>query len=209
MSPLVVWSVLAAIGMLLAAGILVVVTRRAILAHSSGQNGDLHLMAITFLSSSGFSLVVLLCISILAILGFISPEREEWTTGRAIIIIIESLLILFLLVQAYAIWQFSYNKGRELEHAEDRKRIDMVSEKLDAIHILVNSNLTISIQKGRDASVRELISLRELIALKQKLLGEEPSPETLAELKSAQEAIDKSDAELHDRLVVQQEMEKK
>lgn len=95
------------------------------------------------------------------------------------------------------------NKQRRAEKQEDYKRQDAVAEaakqavtavnhaseistvKLDAIHALVNSNLTAVMKAELDATVRELRLMKEVIRLN-RALGQEPTGEVLQSLAEAE-----------------------
>ncbi len=72
------------------------------------------------------------------------------------------------------------------------------SDKLDAIHSLVNSNMTAAMQAELDATVRELAMMREVIELK-RTAGKEPSPESLAAKEMTKTRIAELTAALNDR----------
>lgn len=69
--------------------------------------------------------------------------------------------------------------------AETRKE---VANKLDVIHTLVNSQVTEFIQREMDATIRSLVSLKELVALKE-ATGRHPTPATLETIKTTEAAI--------------------
>jgi hypothetical protein len=71
--------------------------------------------------------------------------------------------------------------------------------KLDVIHTLVNSNMTAAMQAELDATSRELVSLREITALKQ-AAGLEPTPAALAAVQATEAKIAELTAALRDRL---------
>jgi hypothetical protein len=70
---------------------------------------------------------------------------------------------------------------------------------LDTIHMLVNSNLTASMQAEFNATVREATMMQEVIDLK-RAAGVEPTIETLATLESTKSRISELSAALTDRL---------
>jgi hypothetical protein len=76
---------------------------------------------------------------------------------------------------------------------------EKTNEKLDVIHILVNSNMTAAMQAELDATRRDLVSLREVARLNREA-GRETSPEAAAVIAETAQRIDKLDAELRDRL---------
>src|SRR5688572_18678682 len=101
------------------------------------------------------------------------------------------------------------NKSHQEERRIDIKRQDLVSiqvvnasditnEKLDTIHILVNSNMTAAMQAELDATVRELAMMREVISLN-KAAGRKPSAEAIAALEMTQEKINELRSQLEDR----------
>jgi hypothetical protein len=75
----------------------------------------------------------------------------------------------------------------------------VTSQKLDVIHVLVNSNMTAAMQSELDATVRELAMMREVIRLNE-AAGHEPSSESLSAVKATETRIAKLRAELQDRL---------
>lgn len=70
--------------------------------------------------------------------------------------------------------------------------------KLDAIHALVNSQLTAALQSELNATVRELAVLGELAAMRE-AMGRPVSPETAAAIRSAAARIVELKANLADR----------
>jgi hypothetical protein len=83
-----------------------------------------------------------------------------------------------------------------------QKVVDSTQEthdKLDVIHVLVNSNMTAAMQAELDATVREAAMIQEVIDLKRNH-GIEPTVEALATLESARKKISELRAELADRL---------
>lgn len=75
---------------------------------------------------------------------------------------------------------------------------ETTNTKLEVIHTLVNSDRTKSINGELAATVRDLASLSELIALRI-TMGQQPSPEALAEVEAAEERVVELEAELEDR----------
>jgi hypothetical protein len=73
------------------------------------------------------------------------------------------------------------------------------NDKLDVIHVLVNSNMTAAMQAELDATLREAAMIQEVIELK-KAAGSEPTVETLAALESARNKIGELGSALKDRL---------
>lgn len=73
------------------------------------------------------------------------------------------------------------------------------NDKLDVIHALVNSNLTLALQGELDATVRELALMRELIAL-HRLHGAEPSPEAKEAMAHTAARITSLQAQVNDRI---------
>lgn len=76
---------------------------------------------------------------------------------------------------------------------------DITNEKLDTIHILVNSNMTAALQAELDATVRELAMMKEVIALN-RAAGRAPSNEASKALEMTQAKIRELTAQLNDRL---------
>jgi len=73
------------------------------------------------------------------------------------------------------------------------------SDKLDVIHILVNSNMTAAMQAELDATVREAAMIQEVMDLKM-AAGTQPAVEALAALESARKKIGELGAALKDRV---------
>jgi len=71
--------------------------------------------------------------------------------------------------------------------------------KLDQIHVLVNSNMTASMQGELDAYKSNLVLLEEISSLR-KAAGQDPSPTTMAVIESTKKKIAELDAQLADRL---------
>jgi hypothetical protein len=86
---------------------------------------------------------------------------------------------------------------------EENKRVrltaEQTQEKLDVIHILVNSNMTAAMQAELDATRRDLASLREVARLNEEA-GRSLSDEARQVIEDTQLRISKLDAELRDRL---------
>ena len=75
----------------------------------------------------------------------------------------------------------------------------VVTNKLDVIHTLVNSNLTTALQNELEAASRELVLMREVITL-HTAAGRKPSVETLAAIRAAESKVSELRATLNDRL---------
>lgn len=73
------------------------------------------------------------------------------------------------------------------------------NDKLDVIHALVNSNLTLALQGELDATVRELALMRELMTL-HRMYGTEPSPEAKEALAHTAARITSLQAQVNDRI---------
>lgn len=73
------------------------------------------------------------------------------------------------------------------------------NDKLDVIHALVNSNLTLALQGELDATVRELALMRELIAL-HRLHGSDPSSEAKEAMAHTAARITSLQAQVNDRI---------
>lgn len=71
--------------------------------------------------------------------------------------------------------------------------------KLDVIHTLVNSNMTSALQGQLDAHKAQLITLRELIALRV-MMGQSPDDETAATLLALETRVGVLAANLKDRI---------
>lgn len=71
--------------------------------------------------------------------------------------------------------------------------------KLDAIHVLVNSNMSASMQAELDATVRELAMMHEVIDLKA-ASGKEPTKMALDAIKQTEGRIIELKAKINDRL---------
>jgi anion-transporting ArsA/GET3 family ATPase len=76
---------------------------------------------------------------------------------------------------------------------------EKTNEKLDVIHILVNSNMTAAMQSELDATVREAAMMREVMRLN-KSAGQAPTTAATDALAETDKRIAKLRAELHDRL---------
>lgn len=70
--------------------------------------------------------------------------------------------------------------------------------KLDVIHTLVNSNMTAAMQAELDAIRREIVMMREVVALNL-AAGREPTVEALAAIEATQVKITTLEAQLADR----------
>jgi hypothetical protein len=77
-----------------------------------------------------------------------------------------------------------------------------MNAKLELIHMLVNSNLTASMQAELDATIRELAMMHEVIDLK-RANGRDPLPVVLETLAFTEGKIAELKAKLHDRLTAQ------
>lgn len=73
------------------------------------------------------------------------------------------------------------------------------NQKLDVIHGLVNSNLTSAMQAELDATIRVLLLMREVVALK-RAAGQEPSPEAIGAIKATEAKIEELTVVISDRL---------
>jgi enoyl-CoA hydratase/carnithine racemase len=71
-------------------------------------------------------------------------------------------------------------------------------EQLRTIHTLVNSTLTAALKAELGATIRQLVSLREIVELK-RAGGHEPTDDTLAEIETCQARIEELEANLEDR----------
>ena len=77
---------------------------------------------------------------------------------------------------------------------------EKTNDKLDVIHTLVNSNMTAAMQAELDAIRREVVMMREVVALNL-AAGREPTIETLAAIEATEEKILKLETQLADRNV--------
>ncbi len=75
----------------------------------------------------------------------------------------------------------------------------ITNNKLDRIHTLVNSNLTASMQAELDATVRELVMMKEVVALN-KEAGREPSSDALGAISFTENKISELSVIISDRL---------
>jgi hypothetical protein len=80
--------------------------------------------------------------------------------------------------------------------AADNKAI---GEKLEVIRVDVNSNMTAAKQEALDSTEAQLVLMREVVDMK-RAQGKEPSSESLAAIKAAEDRINEMKAELKDRL---------
>jgi len=84
-------------------------------------------------------------------------------------------------------------------NAKVAEATEQTQQKLDVIHILVNSNMTAAMQAELDATRRDLVSLREVARLNEEA-GRPTSPEAAAVIEETAVRISKLDADLRDRL---------
>jgi hypothetical protein len=84
------------------------------------------------------------------------------------------------------------------------KRVNTTAEetngKLDVIHTLVNSNMTAAMQAELDAIRREIVMMREVVALNL-AAGREPTVGALAEIEATDEKIRKLEVQIADRVI--------
>jgi hypothetical protein len=90
------------------------------------------------------------------------------------------------------------------DNKEVAKTTGLIITKLDVVHTLVNSNMTAAMQSEYDAVKRELVLMKELIALHQSA-GREPSPDALTEVKITEGKVAELNATLKDRLKATEE----
>lgn len=120
-------------------------------------------------------------------------------------------------VAAPAITQYMSNRQRRLERAEDKaERLGVAvevnavrstlaqtaawtNEKLEVIHVLVNSQMTAAMRSEVESTTRELVSLREIIDLKQ-TAGRPPTPEAIAHVKATEVRLAEMNSKLADRM---------
>jgi hypothetical protein len=79
-----------------------------------------------------------------------------------------------------------------------REQAKVTNGKLDAIHTLVNSNMSAAMQSELDATVRDLAMMREVIALRA-TAGREPTAEILSAVSATEDRIAELRAVLADR----------
>lgn len=82
---------------------------------------------------------------------------------------------------------------------ETHKVAIVTNDKLDIIHVLVNSNMTASMQAELDATVRELAMMHEVVDLKRKA-GHEPTAAALIAIDATEAKVTELKAALDDRL---------
>lgn len=80
------------------------------------------------------------------------------------------------------------------------------NEKLDTIHTLVNSNMTAAMQAELDARAGQLVTMKEIIALRREH-GADPTPEASAAVTAATERIRELQANLYERMAQNQMVE--
>lgn len=90
-------------------------------------------------------------------------------------------------------------ESNERVAADAAKANEYVSGQLQQIHTLVNSNMTAAMQAELDARQAQLITLRELVALKQDA-GHTPSADVVQTVTQLEMKIAELEANLHDRL---------
>lgn len=73
------------------------------------------------------------------------------------------------------------------------------NDKLDVIHALVNSNLTLALQGELDATVRELALMRELVSL-HRFHGSEPSAEAMESMAHTAARITALQSQVNERI---------
>jgi uncharacterized membrane protein len=78
------------------------------------------------------------------------------------------------------------------------EKADATNDKLDVIHTLVNSNMTAAMQAELDAIRREIVMMREVVALNL-AAGRQPTVEALAAIEATQVKITTLEAQLADR----------
>ena len=93
-----------------------------------------------------------------------------------------------------AFFGFLFVVNRRIE-----KTFTSTNLKLDAVHVLVNSNMSASMQAELDGAVRELAMMHEVIELK-KAAGQEPSKMALDAIIRTEGRIDELQARINDRL---------
>jgi hypothetical protein len=85
------------------------------------------------------------------------------------------------------------------QNAKVAASTEATQQKLDVIHILVNSNMTAAMQAELDATRRDLVSLREVARLNEEA-GRPLSTEARTAINETAARIAKLDADLSDRL---------
>ena len=91
--------------------------------------------------------------------------------------------------------------AEKVVHASNR-----ANEKLEEIHVLVNSNMTEHMQAEADGMVRELAMMLEVIELN-KAAGRRPSEEALSSVETTRTKIAELEAQLGDRARTQHVVE--
>lgn len=85
---------------------------------------------------------------------------------------------------------------------ENNSKLTQLQRSADEIHVLVNSNLTERMRAELDATVRELVALREIMELK-RAAGQEPTADALRVITATVATIAEMRAVLSDRLEIQ------
>lgn len=85
------------------------------------------------------------------------------------------------------------------ENEKVREAAESTQQKLDVIHVLVNSNMTAAMQAELDATRRDLVSLREVARLNEEA-GRPMTEDAGAVIAETEQRIAKLAADLRDRL---------
>lgn len=104
--------------------------------------------------------------------------------------------VLFASITAPLILVFINERARRADRREEAEHRDGVDLQLKDIHTLVNGNLTATLQRELNATVREVDLLKEVL----RATGGEPDPDRLAEIRVAEVRISALRAEITERL---------
>ena len=84
----------------------------------------------------------------------------------------------------------------------------LTNGKLDVIHTLVNSNMTTAMENEMVSAERELAMMLEVVALKRRLLHEEPTVEALTAIEASKIKITELTGALHDRALASEKADR-
>lgn len=130
-------------------------------------------------------------------------------TGIIISLVVSALLAVFASITAPLILAHRTATMHREDRLADWARQDEIAEaaresaarvdnKLDVIHVLVNSNMTAAMQAELDAIKREIVMMREVVVLNL-AAGREPTVEALAAIEATQVKITELESQLADR----------
>jgi hypothetical protein len=97
--------------------------------------------------------------------------------------------------------------ARRQDHVSERLKItndqaastaQTVNEKLDVIHVLVNSNMSAAMKSELDAVVRQLALMREVVELRRSA-GQEPGDAALVAIRDTEAKVSELRAAISDR----------